>query len=138
MGAKDVIHDAVKNALIKDGWTITHDPYSIKYKDLKAFVDLAAERMIAAERDEEKIAVEIKSFLNPSPIHDFERALGQYLFYETLLEMVEPDRKLYLAINRETFETVFSREAIQEVIRQARVALVVVDDDREEVCLWKS
>ena len=26
MPAKDIYHDTVKNALIKDGWTITHDP----------------------------------------------------------------------------------------------------------------
>ncbi len=27
MPAKDVIHNEVKNALIKDGWNITDDPY---------------------------------------------------------------------------------------------------------------
>jgi len=26
MPAEDSFHDAVKNALIKDGWNITHDP----------------------------------------------------------------------------------------------------------------
>jgi hypothetical protein len=26
MPAKDTYHNAVENALIKDGWTITHDP----------------------------------------------------------------------------------------------------------------
>jgi hypothetical protein len=31
MPAKDIYHDAVKNALIKDGWTITADPYYIIY-----------------------------------------------------------------------------------------------------------
>ncbi len=28
--AKDIIHEQVKNALIKDGWTITHDPFPLR------------------------------------------------------------------------------------------------------------
>ncbi len=48
--AKDIIHDAVKNALIKDGWTITHDPFTIAYEEVSLSADLAAERPIAAER----------------------------------------------------------------------------------------
>jgi hypothetical protein len=42
--AKDKIHDAVKNALIKDGWTITADPYKLKTPDLRLEADLAADR----------------------------------------------------------------------------------------------
>lgn len=29
MAARYTIHDAVKRVLIKDGWTITHDPYTV-------------------------------------------------------------------------------------------------------------
>ena len=63
MPAKDIYHDAAKNALIKDGWTITNDPYvvSIGKKDL--LVDLGAEKLLSAEKGNQKIAVEIKSFL---------------------------------------------------------------------------
>lgn len=60
--AKDKYHDAVKNALVKDGWTITHDPYRISFGIERVYVDLGAERMLAAERGKEKIAVEIKTF----------------------------------------------------------------------------
>jgi hypothetical protein len=42
MPAKDVIHDAVKNALVKDGWTITDDPLRLKYKAVNLSVDLGA------------------------------------------------------------------------------------------------
>ncbi len=41
---KDIIHDAVKNALIKDGWLITHDPFIVQYEDARVFIDLGAER----------------------------------------------------------------------------------------------
>jgi hypothetical protein len=41
MPAKDSIHDAVKTALIKDGWTITDDPLTLDYRGVQVFVDLA-------------------------------------------------------------------------------------------------
>jgi len=61
-------------------------------------IDLGAERVIAAERDSEKIAVEIKSFLNPSIVTDFYPALGRFLSYCLALGKVDPDRQLYLAV----------------------------------------
>ena len=41
MPRKDLIHDPVKNALIKDGWTITNDPFRIVYEDADVYADLA-------------------------------------------------------------------------------------------------
>ena len=62
MARLDKIHDKIKTALIKDGWTITHDPFAIQSEEFDLYVDLAAERIFAAERAGEKIAVEIKRF----------------------------------------------------------------------------
>ena len=76
MPTRDAIHDAVKNALTKEGWVITDDPYTIEYEDATVFIDLGAERVIAAERNGEKIAVEIKSFVGPSAIHRYGIGLG--------------------------------------------------------------
>ncbi len=91
--ALDKIHDAVKNALIKDGWTITADPYRIEFEEYRLYADLSAERPIAAVRGNEKIVVEIKSFLNRSSVTDFENALGQYLIYRRLLSKQNLKRK---------------------------------------------
>jgi hypothetical protein len=44
MPAPDTIHDAVKNALVKAGWLITHDPYVIQFEEITLFADLGAER----------------------------------------------------------------------------------------------
>jgi len=85
MPAKDIYHDTAKNALIKDGWTITHDPLSLKYGRKDMFVDLGAERFLAAEKKERKIAVEIKSFMGASDLTELEKALGQYLIYEMVI-----------------------------------------------------
>ncbi len=92
--AKDAIHNAVKNALIKDGWIITADPYRIKTDDFQVYADLAADRPIAAERAGERIVVEIKRFTGHSLINDLYGALGQYLIYLRLLETTGSDRKL--------------------------------------------
>ena len=77
MAKLDKIHHAVKRALVKDGWTITADPFRLRYGGRKLFVDLGAERVLAAEKGTEKIAVEVKSFVGASEINDLENALGQ-------------------------------------------------------------
>lgn len=82
MSRKDQFHEAVKHALEKDGWLITHDPFTIQISEaVKLKIDLGAESTIAAQRDLEKIAIEIKSFISDSDISEFHAALGQYLNY---------------------------------------------------------
>lgn len=54
MAAKDLFHGVVKRGLEKAGWTITHDPLKLEWEEVKVKIDLAAERLIAAERGEEK------------------------------------------------------------------------------------
>jgi len=92
MPAKDIYHETVKNALIKDGWTITHDPLVLRWGTTDVYVDLGAEQLLAAEKRGQKIAVEIKSFVGRSDVDDLEKALGQYLLYHDILVQREPDR----------------------------------------------
>ena len=68
MPAKDVFHDAVRIGLEKEGWVITDDPLRIEVGDVEMYIDLGAEQVLAAEREGEKIAVEIKSFIGTSNI----------------------------------------------------------------------
>lgn len=63
MPARDFFHDTVKRALIADGWTITHDPLPVSFELGDMYIDLGAEKILAAERGNEKIAVEVKSFM---------------------------------------------------------------------------
>lgn len=136
MTAKDKIHDAVKNALIKDGWTITHDPLTIEFEDAQVFIDLGAERVLAAERKGEKIAVEIKSFIGRSAIHDMEVALGQYVLYLSFLTVNYPKYTLYIAISRQTYRTIFHRKSIQFLVKHNQIPLIVVDVATEEIIEW--
>lgn len=93
MPAKDRFHNAVSKGLAKQGWQVTHDPFSVKYGDSnRVEIDLAAEEILAAERAGRKIAVEVKSFLGNSSLFDFHVALGQFLNYRLVLNAVEPER----------------------------------------------
>ena len=137
MPAKDIYHDVVCSALIKDGWTITDDPLTLKIGGRSVYVDLGAERLIAAERGTEKIAIEIKSFLSPSPIHDLENAWGQFFLYARALKKREPERCLYLAISLSTFETIFQEEAGQLILEEPDFRLIVFDPDHENIMQWQ-
>jgi hypothetical protein len=136
MAVRDVIHDAVRNALIKDGWMITHDPFTITYEDATVFADLAAERAIAAEKAGRKIVVEVKSFVGQSPVHDFEVALGQYQTYLPFMKAKGLEHKLYLAITDVTYADVFQRKSIQLLLEWHRLPLIVVNSETEEIVLW--
>ncbi|MCI0697010.1 XisH family protein [candidate division KSB1 bacterium] len=136
MAAADLIHDAVKNALIKDGWTITHDPYVIKYEEVTLHADLGAERAIAAELAGTKIVVEIKSFVSHSFIQDIKTALGQYNLYLGFLEVLEPDRKLYLAISQKIYDRFFTQKAIQFIVQRYQLPLIIVNVEKEEIVKW--
>jgi hypothetical protein len=138
MAAKDIIHDVVKRALLKDGWLVTHDPLTIVYEDATVFTDLGAERIIAAERSGEKIAIEIKSFVGLSALRDLEIAIGQYVLYLYLLEITEPDRRLYIAIGQEVFDTLFQRPSFQLMQTRLQLPLVVVDIEQEKILKWIS
>ncbi|MEO0771486.1 MAG: XisH family protein [Cyanobacteria bacterium J06649_4] len=131
--ARDIFHDAVKRALEKERWVITADPLQIKFGDIKFQVDLAAERILAAHRDDEKIAVEIKSFLNPSAITDFYAALGQFLSYRLALSSTDPRRMLYLAVPSDAYETFFQLAFSQAATKQYQIKLMVYDPAREEI-----
>ncbi len=136
MARLDKIHNAVKNALVKDGWTITADPYRIDFEEYRLYADLSAERPIAAVRENEKIVVEIKSFLNRSSVSDFENALGQYSIYRRLLSKIETETKIYLAVSEATYTDFFTFKATQFIIEAERVSLFTVNLESEEIERW--
>ena len=136
MAAKDLIHDAVREAHKNDGWKITHEPYTIEYETIKLSADLAAEPMLAAERGEQKIVVEIKSFVGRSPVQDLKLALGQYNLYIAYLEILAPERQLYLAVNERTYQEFFEQAAVQVALQRYDVKIIVVDVERKEIKQW--
>jgi hypothetical protein len=136
MPAYDRYHDEVRHALEKDGWTITDDPYTIDYKDVTVYADLGAEKFLAAEQGNRKIVVEIKSFVKKSLIQDLKDMLGSYDMYAGFLEVVDPERQLYMAISKVIYESFFAREAIQLIVKRYDLPFIIVDLTTQEIVKW--
>lgn len=136
MPAKDIFHDLVKTALQKDGWTITHDPYHIDLGFVDLYIDLGAEKLIAATKDDNRIAVEIKTFIASSTITEFHSAIGQYINYRLALEENDAERLLYLAIPMEIHQRFFQNLFIQKVIDRNQIPLLIYDVKKKEIARW--
>ena len=134
--ARDILHSVVREVLLNDGWTITHDPYAIRVKGRNYEVDLGAEQLLAAERESVKIAVEVKSFLMSSFSYEFHAVLGQYLNCKTFMEIQEPARVLYLAVPGNIYEKFFVDEATQLIVNKFRLNLVIFDVETQTVLQW--
>ena len=134
--AKDIIHNTVRTALEKDGWEITDDPLYLNVAEVEVYIDLGAERLLAAEKGDQKIAVEIKTFLNHSALSEFHTVLGQCLNYRLALKLEGSDRILYLAIPQEAWTTFFRREFTKLAIAEYQLPLIIVDLDQEEIVAW--
>ena len=136
MPAKDIYHDTVKHALQKEGWIITHDPFPLQIGKKRLSVDLGAERLISAEKGLQRIVVEVKSFVGQSDVKDLEQALGQYILYRQILDEMGIERSLYLAVSQPTFNSVFSIELGQVLLKNQVVKLIVFDDECEAIVQW--
>jgi len=146
MPKKDSIHNTVKEALIKNGWEITDDPYVISYGERFLFVDLGADgtdegssmetRFIGAAYENKRIAVEIKEFRGKSLMFDLEQAIGQYVLYRMLLGKVDPEREIYLAITDRVYNKIFSEPVAELAVKELPLRLIVVNLEKAEVNQW--
>ncbi len=107
MPAKDIYHDTVKKALIKDGWKITAENLHLPWGGRDTFVDIAAEKIFVAEKEGRKIAVEVKSFIGKSDISELEKAIGQFIIYRLAMRKKEPERELFLAVESGIYDNFF-------------------------------
>jgi hypothetical protein len=134
--ARDSSHEAVQQAVINDGWVITDDPYVISYGDRFLFIDLGASRFIGICRGDQRIAIEIKQFKGQSQVTDLEEAIGQYLLYKILLNQVDPDRDLYLAISETTYNDIFREPIGQLAIVEIPLKLLIINIEHQEIIQW--
>ncbi|QMW03792.1 XisH family protein [Spirosoma foliorum] len=134
--ARDIFHPIVREALEKDGWTITHDPYSVKIMGRDYAIDLAAEQIVAAQRGMDKIAIEVKSFVSPSISYEFHTVLGQYLNYHTFMEIKEPERVLYLAVAKNVYNEFFIEEGTQLILNKFSINTIVINAESKTIEAW--
>lgn len=134
--AKDFYHDNVREALEKDGWRITDDPYPLKVDDVGYEIDFGAEPLIAAEKDEITIAVEVKSFVGPSTVNEFHKAVGQFNDYYVALEIKDPNRVLFLAVPKTIWLRFFQKQLIQKSLARIQAKVIVYDPSKNEIVEW--
>jgi hypothetical protein len=135
MPARDLYHNAVKNALIKDGWIITHDPLRLTWGGKDMYVDLGAERLLAAEKAGQLIAVEVKSFIGDSEMDDLEKAIGQYVVYRAVLAEREPKRALYLAVPIDVLD-IFEQPLGKLLFKNELARVIGFDTKMEVIVQW--
>lgn len=136
MPRRDIYHYQIRRALEKDGWIVTHDPMQIVWEEKPYAIDLATERLIAVERGEEKLAVEIKCFIGQNFSFDFYEAMGQYDSYFFALADLEPDRTTILAIPSIAYDKYFVKKHVWRLLALKNIPIVVVDTDKEIVIQW--
>ncbi|MEY4934937.1 MAG: hypothetical protein RIS64_1296 [Bacteroidota bacterium] len=136
--ARDIYHSNVRNALVKDGWKITHDPYSLSDKNtnMDYQIDIGAQKLIVADKGLEKIAVEVKSFLKASFVHEFHGILGQYLIYIEGLKLIDPNRKLYLAMPDFAHRRLQDYSFLAAVINFYKINIIIYNVENESITSW--
>ena len=132
--AKDKYHAQVREALENDGWTITHDPLILSYST----ADVYPEKLIGAEKEERKIAVEVKSFLEESKVCAFYQAFGQFLICQMAFDYnVITDRELFLAAGLDVYDSfLMKQQMVEDAIEKHELNLVIVDMKTKQVAKW--
>ncbi|MFN8492336.1 MAG: element excision factor XisH family protein [Caldilineaceae bacterium] len=117
-------------------WGISPNPPQARLQ--KFWMHPSSERPLVAEKGQRKIVVEIKVFTTPSPMTDLEKAVGQYGIYRTFLKRLQLERELYLAIARDVYQDFFSKPAVQDIVADHQIWLLVFDPETEEIVKWIS
>jgi hypothetical protein len=126
----------MRNALLRDGWTITHDPLRLTSGRRNLYVDLGAERLLAAEKGTIRIAVEIKAFSGPSDVDALEQAVGQHILYRALLGAQDPGRRLFLAVPDDVWSTLFQEPIGETALQHALDRVLSFDPEEERIIQW--
>jgi hypothetical protein len=136
MPRKDIYHEVVITSLEKDGWQIIDDPLRIVAGGVGLFIDISAEPIITFGRNNERVAIEIKSFQIQSQITTFYEAFGKYLTYRKALAMNKLDMDLYLAVPKKSYDTIFQKELVKELIEDYSVHLLVYNSNSQIIVAW--
>jgi hypothetical protein len=134
--ARDKFHDDVRFALENEGWTITDDPLSFKIGKVQVQIDLGAERLIAAQRGKDQIAIEIKTFGSLSFITALYEAVGKYIIYRNVLKLTQPERILFLAIPEIVYNRFFEETIIQQMMIEENFKLIIYDHASKIITKW--
>ena len=134
--ARDKFHQEVKTALETEGWTVTDDPLYLKVGRIPIHIDIGAEKMIAAEKEGKKIAVEIKTFGMPSFITALYEAVGKYLIYSEALTYIKSDRTLYLAMPSKVYKEFCEEPIVKNTFQKYDVKIILYNPNSKDKMQW--
>jgi XisH protein len=97
---------------------------------------LGAEPVLGAEKDGERIAVEIKTFGNPSFMTALYEAVGKYAVYRKALELDESDRVLYLAMPEDVYDRYAKEPLFMGSLDEGNINLILFETTIEKISRW--
>jgi hypothetical protein len=130
--AKDRHHDSVKEALVKSGWIITHDPRTLLLPERVLFVDFR----VVNDQDQSALLIEVKGFEQSSQVEALMAALGKYNVYRSAMKYNDIIEPLYLAIPEAAYLGIMSETLGREILRDYEVKLLVFDPEKREIVRW--
>lgn len=138
MPADDTNHNAVIRSLTKAGWSIIKEHYSLaigEHKDdiRRLYIDILAKSQFA-----QIVLIEVKA-LEPSPVHQFMRLVGQYVVYRSALDYLQIDTLLYVAISEKDYEIIVKHplgERVMKYTLKNPIPFVTYDSITEEITRW--
>jgi hypothetical protein len=140
MALRDPYYDLVKNALRQGGWRITHNPLRLRLPSAAETPtkpgEAAEEWLLGAEKDERKIAVVVKSFVDRSEVEDLRKALEHLRLCHTRLHATAPDHTLYLAVRQTTYRDYFTGAAGAQLLASQPILFMVFDPRTEAIVNW--
>ena len=136
MPTRDLYYDLVRNALRQDGWRITHNVLPLKVGAEIGVEALWATQLLAADKDERKIAVAVNSFVGRSDPADITQVLGQLALSRPRLHAMEPERVLYLAVRYATYSICFTGLDGMRLLARQHMQLIVFDPRTEAIVHW--
>jgi len=139
MAARDLYYDLVKNALRKDGWRITHNPLRLPRQSHGTQTrsgEVVEEPLLAAEKDERKIAVAVKSFVGRCDAEVLHKALEHLRLCHTRLYAAEPGRTLYLAVRQTIYRDYFTGAVGAQLLASQPILFMVFDPRTESIVNW--
>ena len=136
MPAKDIYHDTVKRALIKDGWKITAENLQLPWGGTQTYIDIIADEVFVAEKEGRKIAVEVKSFVGKSNLSELEKAVGQFIIYRFAMRKEDAERELFLAVGEKIYNKLFVNADVIELIEAENLKVVVFNESKEVIVRW--
>ena len=97
---------------------------------------MAEQPVVLAEKDGDRILVEIKSFGGRSFMKDLQNAVGQYTIYRNILALSALEYELFLAIHESVYDAAFQQKAMSQIVELNQLKLLVVNVDTQEVVKW--